>query len=293
MVQLLEVLRLAASRLLSYPLADSLSSRYGREFAARTKVTRFLGGNMSDSFRMSVVAALGIAFMGACSDSSGPSLRAGEGRVALLVTGRGPSAGAIAAPETIGLGGDVLVVQQVEIVVRKIELEGVGGDACEDSNSDANNDDDCEEVELGPLLIDLPLGGGTARRLLVAIAAGSYDEIELEVHKLGGDAADRDLLALHPTLNGVSIRVRGTFNGVEFVYVTDLDVEQEIQLSPPLVVVAGATAEITLMVDVRDWFLNATRTGLINPTTALNGQPNEGLVNENIHRSFEAECDND
>lgn len=242
---------------------------------------------------MLVAASLGMAFLGACGDASGPSLRDGEGRVALMVTGRGPTAGPAAAPETIGLGGDVLVINQVEIVLREIELERIDGDACEVAN-DHDSDDDCEEVEVGPLLIDLPLGGGTARLLLVPIVAGSYDEIEFEIHKPGDDdAADRAFLALHPDLDRVSIRVRGTFNGVQFVYLTDLNVEQEMQLSPPLVVEAGGSAELTLMVDVRDWFLDATRARLVNPTTALKGQPNEGLVKENIKRSFDAECDND
>jgi hypothetical protein len=43
--------------------------------------------------------------------------------------------------------------------------------------------------------------------------------------------------------------------------------------------------------DVRSWFQDASRTRLVNPLSALKGQPNEGLVKENIKRSIDAECD--
>lgn len=244
---------------------------------------------MSNATVMRFVTTVGAALaLTACTDSSGPSLRPGEGRLTLSVTGRAPAGSPQAAPETVELGSDVLVLQRVELVLKEIELSRVGDDDL------CNGADDCEEVEVGPMLIDLPLGGGTLRRLQIPVAAGTYDEIEFDIHTPDDDdAADRDFLAAHPDLKKVSIRVRGTFNGTPFVYVTDLSVEQEADLSPPLVVGDGASAELTLIVDVRGWFLDSSRSRLVNPLSALKGQPNEGLVKENIKRSIDAEGDDD
>ena len=249
--------------------------------------------SVSGSARSGALAVLVMTLAG-CSDVNGPSPGGGEGLLVLSVAGRTPGAGPAAAPETITLGGDVLVLEQVELVLREIELERVGEDDSCRGGENEGDDDACEEVELGPLLIDLPLGGGTMRRLQVAVEAGAYEEVEFEVHKPDDDEAkDLAFLAAHPDFDHVSIRVRGTFNGVPFVFVTDLNAEQEIDLSPPLMVAAGASAELTLIVDVRTWFLAAGGSRLVNPLTALKGQPNEGLVKENIKRSIDAECEDD
>lgn len=240
-------------------------------------------------------ASLLIVLVNACSDLGGPSLRPGEGLVVLSVLGTGPGgpagSGVASAPETIQLGDDVLVLEQVEIVLREIDLEREddGGPDCDDDVAGAGgvDDDDCEEIEIGPLLVDLSPSGGPAHTITVPVPAGTYEEIEFEVHKPDDDTAeDRVFLQAHPDLRRVSIRVRGTFNGEPFTWITDLNEEQEIELSPPLVVVEGGSTDLVLTVDVRTWFQDGTR--LVDPVTALKGQPNENLVRDNVRRSFRA-----
>ena len=231
--------------------------------------------------KMRSIAWGGLLLSAVACDASGPSGTAG---VALNL-GTRPAGAASAAPETITLGGDVLVFSKVELVVKKIELERVDEDDCLGA-------DDCEELEVGPLVLELPLGGGTQRKLLVNVDAGVFDEVEFEIHKPeDADATDVPFLASRPDLRHVSIRVEGTYNGNSFVWITDLDAEQELDLSPPLTVGGGAPAELTLLVSIDTWFRNSSGTGLVDPITALKGQPNEGLVKENVKRSFHAECD--
>jgi hypothetical protein len=228
------------------------------------------------------IAWAGIFVTAVACDAGGPS---DAGGVALHVGTRPAGAGVAAAPETISLGGDVLVFSKVELVLKKIELERVDDDDC-------LGVDDCEELEIGPLLVELPLGGGTERKLLVDVDAGVFDEVEFEIHKPeDDDAADDAFLASRPDLRRVSIRAEGTYNGNPFVWITDLNAEQELDLSPPLTVGGGAPAELTLLVDIGTWFRNGSGTGLVDPITALKGQLNEGLVKENVKRSFHAECD--
>lgn len=230
--------------------------------------------------RMWSIALGGLLVSVVACDAGGPS---GTADVALHL-GTPPASAASAVPETFTLGGDVLVFSKVELVLKKIELERVDEDDCLGA-------DDCEELEVGPLVLELPLGGGTQRKLLVNVDAGVFDEVEFEIHKPEDDAADDAFLASRPDLRRVSIRAEGTYNGNPFVWITDLNAEQELDLSPPLTVGGGAPAELTLLVDIGTWFRNGSGTGLVDPITALKGQLNEGLVKENVKRSFHAECD--
>ena len=69
---------------------------------------------------------------------------------------------------------------------------------------------------------------------------------------------------------------------------THVKAKQEQELEPPVVVSAGSSIDVTMRVDLGTWFLDAARTGLVNPATAGPGQPNERLVVHNIKSSFNA-----
>lgn len=232
---------------------------------------------------------LAIASLTACSEGTGPGTEA-TGRVRLsLSTGTGPSGGpAIAASETYTLGGTTLVFSRVQLVLREIELKRTEASSSCLDDSRGGPDDDCEEVQFGPVLLDLPLNGSTSQVVTVTADTGTYRELEFEVHKPEDDGRDAAFLAQHPDFRRVSIRAEGTWNGVPFVFLSDLGVEQELDLVPPLRIEAAGNTDLTLQVDLRSWFLNSGGTALINPATANKGQAAEGLVKENIKRSFEA-----
>jgi hypothetical protein len=85
----------------------------------------------------------------------------------------------------------------------------------------------------------------------------------------------------------------GRYNGELFEFTQDLDEEQEVELSPPLVVEEGAQpTNVTVAIDVVTWFV-APDGSLIDPRTAEDGGPNEGLVEENIRNSIEGFEDED
>jgi hypothetical protein len=231
-----------------------------------------------------MLVALGL---GACSSSSGPS--SGGKSVAFQLATRKATAplvqgsSLLAGTETIGLGSDTIVLSSVQVVLRRIELNRVAGGACDSTTTD----DSCEELKAGPVLLDLPLGAGAARTFTVAIDTGSYDKLEFKIHapESSNDAA---FIAQHPDFDGVSIRVTGTYNGTPFTYTSDLDVEQEVELSPPITVTDAAGASLTLFVNLNSWFANQTNDGLINPDSANKGGPKEGEVKSNIETSLNA-----
>ena len=193
----------------------------------------------------------------------------------------------------IAVGNDTIILRSVEVVLREIELERVEAADC-DSIMD---NDDCEKFEAGPVLAALPLGAGATETVITVNAPpGMYDELEFEIHKtsLSDDAA---FIAAHPAFSEISIRVMGTYSQAgtrsDFVFTSELNVEQEIVLSPPLTVSEGTATNVTLRLDVAAWFLNEAGSALVDPATANKGQPNESVVTNRIHDSVDAFHDDD
>src|SRR6478672_10710962 len=133
--------------------------------------------------------AFAVATLAACSEGGSPS---SDPQVNFNVATRPASAAAMSSlamatagtPETFTDGSNTLIVEQVQMVLREIELKRV------ETASGCDGSDACEKLEVGPLLLDLPLGtGGAAHSFSVDVSAGSYDEVEFEVHKPSNDDA--------------------------------------------------------------------------------------------------------
>jgi hypothetical protein len=218
------------------------------------------------------------ATIAACGDSGSPSTAS---QVNFNLATRAAPAGAASAafvtagtPETYTDGSNTLVIDQVQLVLREIELKRA--------------ETTRESLELGPILLDLPLGGagGAARSFSVQVAPGTYDEVEFEIHKPSHDE-DAAFVQAHPDFDGVSVMVTGTYNGHGFSYTTDLDAEEEIELSPPLVTTESAATDLTLFVDLDRWFRDGTGS-LVDPESANAGNANESLVENNIRSTLHA-----
>ncbi len=229
----------------------------------------------------------------ACSDAAGPAQEAG---VSLSFTaGAGPAAASGAlfsmASDTLSDGqSNVLILTQVEVVLREIELKRQSAPGCDD----LPGDDDCEKFEVGPVLLDVPLNGETGTLITIMPDPDTYDEIEFEIHKISSsDEEDAAFRAAHPDFAGKSIRVQGSYNGQPFTYETDLDVEQEFDLAPPIVVTAEMTStNVTVLLGVDSWFRDGSG-DLVNPQDGNKGNQHESLVKENIKQSIEAFEDHD
>lgn len=202
-------------------------------------------------------------------------------------------AGTASGPTVVALGNDTIIIQSAQLVLRKIELERSElSTSCADVEPEVEG---CEEFEAGPLLVSLPLGNTTEQLIAVSVPAGTYEKVEFEIHK--PDASkDAAFITAHADFANLSIQVTGTFvhgtgSGAgarsDFVFTSAVDAEQEMALVPPLVVVADASTNVTLRVDVATWFLDESKTALLDPSTA-----NPSVVANNIEKSFEAFRDN-
>lgn len=244
--------------------------------------------------------ALAAASLAACGDSASPS-SGGQMNFNVATRPAAPTAAVSAAtspslvtagtPETFTDGTNTLIIDQVQLVLREIELKRVEATtACGESSGDA-----CEKLELGPILLDLPLGGagGAARTFSVAVDTGTFGEVEFEIHKPSDDdGSDAAFLQAHPEMAGASVKVTGSFNGTPFSFSSDLDAEEEIELSPPLVATEAAATDLTLLVDLDRWFRDAAN-GLVDPASANSGGANESLVEHNIQSTLHAFEDED
>ena len=243
---------------------------------------------------MAATAAAMLLVLAACGDGVGPT---SGGQVSLTFAGNVTPGGA-AAPSRFGGamavpftdGTNTLEITSVLIVLREIELERVEVADCDVEPEPAG----CEDFEIGPVLIDLPLDGTTDTNITVSVSAGTYDEIEFDIHKVSSDdPEDAAFLLANPTMEGKSIVVVGTYNGVAYTYWTDLNEEQEFALVPNLVIGEDATpTNVTIRLDVSTWFVDGNG-NLFDPATALKGQPNENLAKDNIKASIDVFEDKD
>ena len=198
---------------------------------------------------------------------------------------------AAAAPASFAItmtsGANTLIITRAQLVLRELELKTSSTASCATGTSA----DDCEEIQLGPMLIELPTTDAIASPISAQVPAGTYREIEFDIRRPGTDPADQAFVAANPNFNNVSIRVEGTYNGTPFVFTSELDQEVQIDFNPPVVIAEG-TNNVTIAVNIRSWF-TATGGALINPATANPGQPNASIVAEKIKTSLRAFEDDD
>lgn len=232
---------------------------------------------------LSALAAT-LAVSTGCESSTGPE---GTGRVVLqLASGSSATVGfsGIAAASAV----DALVVTSVEVVARKIRLKQEDG-ACSEGESEGE-DADCPSLWLDPTLLSPPLAEGTVTEFTVDLPVGSYDELKLQIHKPTGSPKDVIFLASNPGFAGISVRIRGTWNGEPFEYTTSVTAEVEIELEEPIVVIEGVPVAITILVDIQSWFAGSGG-ALLDPSNP--SQQVRSQIDQNIRQSFKAFEDDD
>lgn len=234
-----------------------------------------------------------IALVVAASGCSGTSSSDNTGRVALKLSTipAGSSGASLMAPGlSVTLGADVILIENVELVARKIKLQRVNGscpapvvDETSGTDADEAGTDECPNLRLGPMVIAPPLIAGVSSSFTTDVPIGTYDKMTLQIHKPTG-SKDAAFLAANPLFTGISIRVTGTFNSVPFTFVTPLTSVVEIAFPKVIEVNGDDLTELTLKVDVRNWFLAEGGGSLLNPLTLT--QQGRSRIEQSIRASF-------
>lgn len=240
--------------------------------------------------RSSCVPALLLAAAAlACSnDPAGPE---GQGTVVfqLATTGTGATAGP-SFSVSVTRGADVIVIEDVQLVARKIMLEREDA-TCAENEGEVEGDEECPSLKLGPVLLDPPVSEGAESEFTVDLPAGTYDELKIQIHKPTSTAADQAFVLANPDFAAISIKVTGTRNGTPFTFTTDLTQVIEVEFDDPLEVVADEETGLTLLLDVRGWFLDQSGGALLNPLSLT--QQDRSRIEQNIRQSFHAFDDDD
>ena len=207
------------------------------------------------------------------------------------------SAGALATNASgnamlVGATGDTLLITKIQLVLNNVELRRADVAVCPDSiavsttRERSSDDRGCSRLDLGPMLLDVPLDSTGASKLAVSIPAGSYREIEFELDKVrtgsGASAAESLFISQHPDFRDVTVRIAGTYRGAPFTFVSRVEAEVEFEVEPALLVESGVNDNVTVSLDLRRWFRGETG-GLLAPTIE-----NQSRIEQNIVTSFDA-----
>lgn len=236
-----------------------------------------------------VAMVLGLAVMGACSDAVGANAHS----LSLSITGKSPAAPVASRSAAFGPSLDVVVtagantitITKAQVVLGRIEVEpGTASAACTGTQTD-----ECPELKLDPVLVDLPLDGTTKTDFAASVPAGTYRGIELKIRPVSSsDPGGAAFLAANPSFSNVSVHVEGTYNGQPFSYNSSLDAGMEMELSSPITLTSGSGSNLTLLIDVASWFKDSSGNA-IDPTNSANSS----MIENQIKASFKVFDDDD
>jgi hypothetical protein len=202
----------------------------------------------------------------------------------------GPSVTSDSAGAWVAVGSDTLFLQHVVLVLRDLEIAPADAGDCEGSAEE--DEPPCPQLAVGPMLLTVPLGTAADTSLSARLVPGTYSLLQFQIQTPAPGRDDRFVTA-HPELGEASVHVVGIFskmgNRRAVSYTLPFNEREQLEVNPPLAVAGGGSSRLTLRVDVARWFLNAQGTALIDPASAVAGQPNERQVWDNIRMSLSAE----
>lgn len=170
-----------------------------------------------------------------------------------------------------------VTITEAKMLIREVELK-----------SDLEDDgvaDDSLDFKSDSFVAVLNLDGTPNEVAFNEVPAGTYDEIEFEVHKPEDNETppDPDFKTGTSGDERFSIIVSGTYDGQNFTYRSRENMEQEIELTTPLTITEDSgPVSVTLSVDLSEWFVDENG-NLLNPTVA----ENQNAIDDSIRRSFE------
>ena len=159
-----------------------------------------------------------------------------------------------------------------------------------DDQGEHEDDEDCEPVRAGPVLVAVPLDGTTKIFLDALVPAGTYTGLRAKLDAVDSDDnGAQDFLTAHPEFEGVSVKVVGVFKdsgGTDhaFTFISHMKAPIHADFDSSVTVDANSM-NLTINVDVTSWFKN--RSGaIIDPTNPENQRAIERSIRASL-RAFE------
>ncbi|HEX7940811.1 MAG TPA: hypothetical protein VF488_03370 [Gemmatimonadaceae bacterium] len=243
-----------------------------------------------------------VVAVAACSDAAAPSASSMVSvafRTAPATSGL--SASRMLGDSTPAVPASDITLTKVQLVLSHIELSRIDSacvraDTTDDANDEVERRDDCHEIKLAPMLVDLPITPDAKVELSAPVPPGKYRNLHARITALTASSRQRgaaDFVAANPDFAGTSVRIEGTYLGKPFTFISNLRAEIYIPFRPPLDLTdTTKTAAVTVAVDPSRWFKTQNGT-TIDPTTVGLDQPNNAYIAANIRRSFRVYRDDD
>lgn len=227
--------------------------------------------------RMLLALAVLPLVLGGCGDSTGPgSSVAIAFRSAIIGASGSATSPAMfslmpSESQSIGIDGSngTLRIDELFVLVAEFELKRADV-SCDDLAGE--DDDDCEELELPPSFVEVPLDGPDATLVRQEVPPGTYRRIEFEVEDLEDDEDDDDAAAIADLLADVIARFpewprnasmvaigvfqpSGGGDARPFTVYFEAELEIELEFDTPLTIAADdPDRTIAVTVDPRLWF---------------------------------------
>jgi len=132
----------------------------------------------------------------------------------------------------------------------------------------------------GDFILNLPAGGESFKITHTDVPDGFYDELELEISEPDDDIDIGDPDFVNENRKN-SLVVKGSYNNIDFIFRSDIDLEIETDLSPPLRISDADNSIISLFSNFENWFKDSDYT-VLDP----NDPENKDTINRNIENSF-------
>lgn len=219
---------------------------------------------------------------------------------------------------SIKSGADEILVTKAQIVVKDVKLKTAVASCTDDDDDDSSasistsgslsiansgassrgtagirtsssddDDDDCPTVRVGPYLVDVPVSGADGGRVAVEVPEGTYSSVRLSIHKVSSsDSADLAFRQANPDFRGISIRLQGTYNGMPFTFVHDVNAKLDVPLTTPITIGEGGD-DVTVTIDMKDWFVKPNG-GLYSPAEGNTPGQVRATIQNNIRNAFRA-----
>lgn len=180
-----------------------------------------------------------------------------------------------------------LTLTQARLVWDDLEFARTGGE-CEVSET-AEDGDDCSEALIAPSLLNLRIAESPASIALgsTPVEPGTYDRLQFSLHVV---QAGESAFLTQGFQEGTSVEAVGTIvQSGETSTVSSLfgpTGTVDLEFGEEVTVEAGGAADVTIVVNVADWF-RADDGSVIDPGDADEGGQLGADVRENILQSFE------
>jgi len=170
------------------------------------------------------------------------------------------------------IGADAIVLDTVKILLRDIKFRQAAGDS--------------SNVKVGPIVVKLNLNGTPTEFAAANVVAGNYSKIKFRLHK----PEDADLISDPEFKSGISgdqrfsVIVKGKFNGTPFIYYSTKTATQEMNLKSAINITADVKTNVTLSVDVNNWFNRGLL--VLDPTNTANKNDIDNNIKDSFKKAF-------